>query len=438
MAGVGRVRWRMLALMLAGTIVIYVDRNTLGALAPILKKELELHHRAIFLRRLVRSRSFIPSRNPSRAFSRILIGPRLGYAVAAVIWGGAAALHGLSTGWLSMAAFRGAAGLERSRGDPDGDEGLDDLVSNQRALDRDRLVQLRLVDRRGAYAAARHLSRNDDELAVLPSSSPACSASSWRSSGTAFYRDPQVHPELSEPERELYSRGPAARRRDETLVGKGSLRAAISRHSHRALPDRAGLADVPVLDPALHGDGAPYGHQTIRAVRLGCRSSPPISVACSAAIWRPWLANRFTLEIVNARLTTISIGAFCMVGPALISFVVDPIVAILCFSLGGFAHQMLSSMMYALMGDVFDKTEVATATGVAGMFGYLGGALFTLAVGRLADTGLRAAVRHAVPVRSRRRRRAVAVCRQTAPGGHAIPGQTKLNCENCRFDSPTP
>ena len=40
MAGVGRVRWRMLALMLAGTIVIYVDRNTLGALAPILKKEL--------------------------------------------------------------------------------------------------------------------------------------------------------------------------------------------------------------------------------------------------------------------------------------------------------------------------------------------------------------------------------------------------------------
>jgi ACS family hexuronate transporter-like MFS transporter len=43
-------------------------------------------------------------------------------------------------------------------------------------------------------------------------------------------------------------------------------------------------------------------------------------------------------------------------------------------------------MMYALMGDVFDRREVATATGVAGMFGYLGGALFTLAVGGLADT----------------------------------------------------
>ena len=42
--------------------------------------------------------------------------------------------------------------------------------------------------------------------------------------------------------------------------------------------------------------------------------------------------------------------------------------------------------MYALMGDVFEKPEVATATGVAGMFGYLGGALFTLMVGALANT----------------------------------------------------
>jgi ACS family hexuronate transporter-like MFS transporter len=41
---------------------------------------------------------------------------------------------------------------------------------------------------------------------------------------------------------------------------------------------------------------------------------------------------------------------------------------------------MLSSMMYALMGDVFEKPEVA------GMFGYLGGALFTLMVGALVNT----------------------------------------------------
>ena len=75
-----------------------------------------------------------------------------------------------------------------------------------------------------------------------------------------------------------------------------------------------------------------------------------------------------------------------MIGPALISFAVNPIVAILCFALGGFAHQMLSSMMYAVVGDVFEKPDVGTATGIAGMFGYLGGAIFTLVVGQLANT----------------------------------------------------
>ena len=34
------LRWRILALMLVGTIIVYVDRNVLGVLAPILKKEL--------------------------------------------------------------------------------------------------------------------------------------------------------------------------------------------------------------------------------------------------------------------------------------------------------------------------------------------------------------------------------------------------------------
>ncbi len=100
----------------------------------------------------------------------------------------------------------------------------------------------------------------------------------------------------------------------------------------------------------------------------------------------PFLHRRLHLNMVNARLATITIGALCMVGPALISFVVDPITAILCFSLGGFAHQMLSSMMYALMGDVFKKSDVATATGVAGMFGYLGATIFTLVLGALAST----------------------------------------------------
>ena len=48
-----------------------------------------------------------------------------------------------------------------------------------------------------------------------------------------------------------------------------------------------------------------------------------------------------------------------------------------------FAHQTLSGALYAITSDVFGKNEVATATGLAGMSGYLGATLFTLLFGIL-------------------------------------------------------
>jgi ACS family hexuronate transporter-like MFS transporter len=75
-----------------------------------------------------------------------------------------------------------------------------------------------------------------------------------------------------------------------------------------------------------------------------------------------------------------------MIGPGLIGLVSSPITAILLFSVGGFAHQMLSGLLYALVTDTFEKQDVATATGYAGMAGYLGGLSFSLVIGQLANT----------------------------------------------------
>ena len=119
MRPIGRLRWKMLALMLVGTIVIYVDRNVLGVLAPILKKELafttEQYSYVVSSFQLVYSFS-----QPVAGYLTDLIGPRVGYAVAALIWGAAAAMHGLSTGWVSMAGFRGLLGLSEAVAIPTG------------------------------------------------------------------------------------------------------------------------------------------------------------------------------------------------------------------------------------------------------------------------------------------------------------------------------
>jgi ACS family hexuronate transporter-like MFS transporter len=89
------------------------------------------------------------------------------------------------------------------------------------------------------------------------------------------------------------------------------------------------------------------------------------------------------VSLFTSRKMVVATGALCMVGPACIGLVTSPYAAIALLCVGGFAHQTLSGALYSLTSDVFGKNEVATATGLAGMSGYLGATLFTLLFGIL-------------------------------------------------------
>ena len=383
MRPIGRLRWKMLALMLVGTIVIYVDRNVLGVLAPVLKKELDFttaqYSYVVSAFQLVYSFS-----QPVAGYLTDLIGPRVGYAVAAVIWGAAAAMHGLATGWISMAGFRGLLGLSEAVAIPTGTK-----VSTIWFPSQERSIAT------GWFNSGSSIG----SMITPPVVVWLYSAYGWRPAfwltgalGVALgivwfwlYRDPEAQPRLSQEEREYIYSG-----REPPMGAKPSIAAVLSQKKFLGIIIARFLTEpawqtfafwIPLYMVSVRGmdlkEFALFAWLPFLFSDIGCLFGGYLA---------PFLHNRFGLQIVNARLTVITIGALCMVGPALISFVAEPITAILCFSLGGFAHQMLSSMMYALMGDVFEKPEVATATGVAGMFGYLGGALFTLMVGALATS----------------------------------------------------
>ena len=369
--------------MLAGTVVIYVDRNVLGVLAPILKKDLDFTTQQYSY--IVSSFQLVYSfSQPVAGFLTDLIGPRLGYAVAAFVWGLAAALHAFSTGWVSMAGFRGLLGLSEAVAIPTGTK-----VSTIWFPSKERSIAT------GWFNSGSSIG----SMITPPLAIWLASAYGWQ---TAFlmtgalgiilsfvwywlYRDPEAHPGLSPAERAYIEAGRAPE--PDT---KPSFRAVLARPKFYGVVIARFLTEpawqtfafwIPLYMVTVRGmdikQFALFAWLPFLASDLGCIFGGYLA---------PILHNRFKLQMVNARLTVISIGALCMVGPALISFVVNPIVAILFFSLGGFAHQMLSSMMYALMGDVVETPDVATATGIAGMFGYLGGALFTLMVGALAST----------------------------------------------------
>jgi MFS transporter, ACS family, hexuronate transporter len=397
----GTLRWKMLALML---VVIYVDRNVLGVLAPILKKELDFttaqYSYVVSSFQIVYSFS-----QPVAGYLTDLIGPRLGYAVAAFVWG-AAAFHAFSTGWVSMAGFRALLGLSEAAAIPTGTK-----MSTIWFPSKERSIAT------GWFNSGSSIG----SMVTPPLAIWLAAAYGWKSAflltGSLgiilsivwywLYRDPQAHPNLSPAERAYIESGQTP-----TPETKPSFRAVLR------LPKFYSIALARFLtEPAWQTFAfwIPLYMLSVRGMDIkefALFAWLPFLFSDLGAVvggyLAPLLHSSLKLQLVNARLAVISFGALFMIGPALISFVTNPIVAILCFSLGGFAHQMLSSMMYALMGDVVETADVATATGIAGMFGYLGGAIFTLVLGALATTGrLRTPVRTALPVRRHGRARAL-------------------------------
>lgn len=380
---ISRLRWKMLALMLVGTIIIYVDRNVLGVLAPILKDELkfttEQYSYVVSAFQIVYSFS-----QPVAGYLTDLVGSRLGYAVAAVVWGSAAALHAASTGWVSMAGFRALLGLSEAVAMPTGTK-----TSTLWFPAHERSIATGWFNS-GSSIGAMITPPLVIWLATTWGWKPAFVITGLLAVVFSvvwfwLYRDPQNHPRLSPAEKEVIFEG-----RAEVEVAKPSLSKVFSQKKFIGIILARFLTEpawqtfsfwIPLYMVSVRGmdikQFALFAWLPFLFSDLGCIGGGYLA---------PILHKRFGFRLINSRLTVITIGALCMVGPALISFVASPIVAILCFSLGGFAHQMLSSMMYAVVGDVFEKSEVATATGIAGMFGYLGGALFTLVVGALATT----------------------------------------------------
>ena len=100
----------------------------------------------------------------------------------------------------------------------------------------------------------------------------------------------------------------------------------------------------------------------------------------------PFLMKHLRVPLIWSRIAGVVLGAVMMIGPACIGLVASPYQAIALFCVGGFAHQMISVLVNTLSADVFEPGEVGTANGFAGMAAWIGGLLFSLLVGALADS----------------------------------------------------
>ena len=377
------LRWWIVGLVSLGTILNYLARNSLGVLAPQLKTE--LHFTTEQYSYIVGSFQLAYTlMQPVCGFIVDSVGLRIGFALFAIAWSFANMLHAFAGGWQGLAFFRGLLGLSEAAAIPSGMKTIAEWFPA-----RSRSVAT------GWFNAGTSLGAVLAPPVVIGISAlydwrmafivTGALGLVWAAMWYAFYRSPADHFAITPEEQALI-----AADRPAAVPGKVSAMAILRTRRFWAIALPRFLAEpawqtfsfwIPLYLVTERGMDlkqiALFAWLPFLAADLGGILGGYLS---------PFLMKRAGMKLIPSRVAGIAIGAVLMIAPGCIGLASGPMVAIALFCVGGFAHQMISVLINTLSADVFTPEEVGTANGFVGMAGWIGGLLFSLAIGQLADT----------------------------------------------------
>ena len=376
------LRWWIVALICAGTMANYLARNSLGVLASELKTELHMSTQQYSY--VVGSFQLAYTIMQPIAGAVIdRFGLRVGFALFGVAWSGANMLHAFAVGWISLALYRGLLGLFEAAAIPSGIKAVAEWFPA-----RERSVAV------GWFNAGTSLGA----LLAPPVVAAVAIWADWRwafvvtgavgivwaAAWYAFYQPPERHRSITVAERALIEadRPPVPARR-------ATAREIVT-------TARFWVIAVPrfLAEPAWQTFSfwIPLYLATERGMdlkQIALFAWLPFFAADMGGILggylSPWLMRR-GVALVPSRVAGVTLGAALMIAPGCIGLAASPYLAIALFCVGGFAHQMISGLINTLSADVFAPAEVGKANGFIGQAGWIGGLLFSLLIGQLADT----------------------------------------------------
>lgn len=375
-------RVRILALVMVGTIINYIARNSLGALAPQLKQELAI---------TTEQYSYIvgafqlayTAMQPIGGMIIDRMGLTAGFALFAVAWSLANMAHGLARGWFSLAAFRGLLGMAEAVVIPSGMKTIGEWFP-----DRERSVATGWFNAGTALGAviapilAALLARNYGWQAafVVTGAIGLVFAAAW----FRYYRSPDQASYVSKEELAEIHDGQRPVEVAATTIGQ-----VVSTGRFWAIAVPRFLAEpawqtfsfwVPLYFAKERGWDLTH---------IAMFAWVPFLAADAGGIlggyFAPWLQRTRKVSLEGSRIVGCCIGAVLMIAPGCVGLVASPYWAIALLAIGGFAHQWISVLINTLSADVFPKNHIAKANGLVGMAGWTGGLLFSLAIGQLAD-----------------------------------------------------
>lgn len=378
------LRWWIIAIVMLGTIINYLVRQTLGVVVATepfqgdvaMTKEQYSWVTGVF-------QAFIMLQ-PVVGYILDRIGLRTGMAIFATAWGVLTMAHGWVTSWQWLAVLRGALGFAEgtshtaglkvvSEWFPARERGFAGGIYNLGASAGIALagpivaISIALWNWRAAFYVA-------GALALV-----------WVVLWLRYYRTPETHPDISPEELALIHGGQEAHVRAAEGT-KPPVLSLLGRNSFWGIALPRFLADptwatltfwLPLYLSEVRG----FNLQELAisiilpfvAADLGCLFGPAVVV---------WLERR-GVALIDARRWTFTLGAAMMTSMIFVGGVTSPIAAVALLSVGAFAHQTLSVTCITMASDLFRKNELGTVAGMAGTMANLGVLIFTLLIGAL-------------------------------------------------------
>ncbi|WP_443751337.1 MFS transporter [Asticcacaulis solisilvae] len=378
------VRWGIIALVTAGTIINYLTRSTLGVAAPTLMTSLHMSEKEYgFITGLFQFGIML---QPVAGFLLDVVRLKMGMFLFTLVWGLIAMAHALAGNWQALAWLRGFQGFAEGVAQPGGLKVVSEWFPARE---------------RGLAGGLYNIGASVGSMLAPPLVAWAILYYNWQAAFVitgvlailwAFlwlfcYRSPKEHPALTEAERAYIDSG-----QEKHLAASETRPSPLNILRQRnfwgiAIPRF--LADptwgtlvfwLPLYLAKVRGFDlkhiALFGWLPFVAADLGCLFGPLLV----------GIIQKSGATLINARRLTFTAGAVLMVGIVFVASVKNPYAAIALLCLAAFAHQTLSVTVITMASDLFRQSEVATVAGMAGTAANLGALLFSLAIGSLVAT----------------------------------------------------
>ena len=375
----GNLRWYICGLLFWATTVCYIDRQVLGFLKPVIAKDLgwsESDYGWVVFGFMTAYAIMAP------VSGRVMdwLGTRLGYALAATVWGLASISHALARNAFQFGLARFALGVGEAANFPAAIKAVADwFPRRERALATGIFNSGANVGTMAGAVIAPFVAWHFGWRWTFVVT--ACLDFIWIATWWFVFRHPREHSRLSQAELALIESD------REEAAGAAKI------HYARLLAKRQtwGFAIAKFLtDPVwwfyLYWVPAYLNTEFhLDLTHLG----PPVVIIYAASsvgsIYGGWLSGVFLKRgwpVTRARKTALLIAATAVLAVVFVPWAGGSLalaVGLLCVATA--AHQAWSANLFTVASDVFPRSAVGSATGLGTLGGAVGGMLVAPAVG---------------------------------------------------------